>query len=62
MKFAILPDACHYQDYDRSMLYPPQSGSEECVPSRNPKTAQPQSPIAQRHTKCRVRTRRRMSW
>ena len=27
-----MPNPCHYQDYDRSMLYPAQSGSEGCSP------------------------------
>ena len=27
-----MPDPCHYQDYDRSMLYPAQPGSEGCSP------------------------------
>ena len=26
----LLPHPCHIQDYDRSMLYPAQPGSEEC--------------------------------
>ena len=25
--FAVLPDLCHHQDYDRFMLYPAHSGS-----------------------------------
>ena len=28
--FDILSDPCHYQKYDRSMLYPSQLGSEGC--------------------------------
>jgi hypothetical protein len=32
MPTSVLPNPCHYQDYDRSMLYPAQSGSEGCSP------------------------------
>jgi hypothetical protein len=29
-----LPDPCHYQNYDRSMLYPAQSSSEGGSPKK----------------------------
>ena len=28
----LLPNPCHFQDYDRSMLYSAQPGSEGCSP------------------------------
>ena len=39
----LLPNPCHFQDYDRSMLSPAQPGSEGCLPVDVGPTPSPES-------------------